>query len=174
MSELKGRVGTWQIEWVTVPRGSSGMAQARVNGEVVEVRWQRDSNGIAIELPHGNFGFDIEGETDEEGRRQFRVARRESDQFWTGLSFTHGADEAAMGGTQAKKKGVRVRAQMPGKIVRVLVKDGQAVEKDQPLLVMEAMKMENEIRAQAAGQVKSVKVADGQAVETGADLVILE
>jgi biotin carboxyl carrier protein len=68
----------------------------------------------------------------------------------------------------------RVLAPMPGKIVRVLVDVGQAVENGQGLLVMEAMKMENELRAARAGRVREVKVAERQAVETGALLVVLE
>ncbi len=79
-----------------------------------------------------------------------------------------------MSGAGAKKKGVRVRAQMPGKIVRILVQPGAEVQRGQPLLVMEAMKMENEIRASQAGKVVAVKVSEGQAVETGADLLNLE
>jgi 3-methylcrotonyl-CoA carboxylase alpha subunit len=63
---------------------------------------------------------------------------------------------------------------MPGKIVRILVQAGAQVEKGQPLLVMEAMKMENEIRAAGAGKVSAVKVIEGQAVETGADLMLIE
>ena len=68
----------------------------------------------------------------------------------------------------------QVLAPMPGKIVRVLVAVGQAVESGQGLLVMEAMKMENELRAARAGRVREVKVAERQAVETGALLVVLE
>ncbi|MFN7685823.1 MAG: biotin/lipoyl-containing protein, partial [Oligoflexia bacterium] len=68
---------------------------------------------------------------------------------------------------------VRVRAQMPGKIVKVMVAQGQTVEKDQILLVMEAMKMENPIKASQAGVVVKVTVTEGQAVETGADLMQL-
>jgi biotin carboxyl carrier protein len=63
---------------------------------------------------------------------------------------------------------------MPGKIVRVLVEVGQSVEDGQGLLVMEAMKMENELRAARAGRVREVMVAERQAVETGALLVVLE
>jgi biotin carboxyl carrier protein len=68
----------------------------------------------------------------------------------------------------------QVLAPMPGKIVRVLVEIGQSVESGQGLLVMEAMKMENELRAARAGRVSEVKVAERQAVETGALLVVLE
>jgi len=67
-----------------------------------------------------------------------------------------------------------VVAPMPGLIVRVSVKVGERVEAGQGIVVMEAMKMENELRATAAGTVKSVEVSAGTAVEKGALLVALE
>jgi biotin carboxyl carrier protein len=66
-----------------------------------------------------------------------------------------------------------VKAPMPGLIVRVNVKVGDEVQAGQGLVVMEAMKMENELRATAAGTVKSVEVTAGTAVEKGALLVSL-
>ena len=63
---------------------------------------------------------------------------------------------------------------MPGKVVRVLVEPGAEVQAGQGLVVVEAMKMENEISAPRAGRVKSVEVIPGQNVETGARLVVLE
>lgn len=65
-------------------------------------------------------------------------------------------------------------APMPGLIVRVNVVAGDTVEAGQGVVVMEAMKMENELRATAAGRVRSVEVAPGTAVEKGALLVSLE
>jgi pyruvate carboxylase subunit B len=65
-------------------------------------------------------------------------------------------------------------APMPGLIVRVNVVPGDTVEAGQGVVVMEAMKMENELRANAAGKVRSVDVAPGTAVEKGALLVSLE
>jgi pyruvate carboxylase subunit B len=65
-------------------------------------------------------------------------------------------------------------APMPGLIVRVNVSVGDRVEAGQGLVVMEAMKMENELRAIAAGTVRSVEVSPGTAVEKGALLVALE
>lgn len=64
-------------------------------------------------------------------------------------------------------------APMPGLIVRVNVAPGDAVEPGQGLVVMEAMKMENELRAPAAGTVTAIRVTAGQAVEKGAVLVEL-
>lgn len=65
-------------------------------------------------------------------------------------------------------------APMPGLVVRVQVGEGDAVAAGQALVVMEAMKMENELRAPAAGTVRRVTVAPGTAVEKGAVLVELE
>ncbi|HXN75596.1 MAG TPA: biotin/lipoyl-containing protein [Gemmatimonadaceae bacterium] len=65
-------------------------------------------------------------------------------------------------------------APMPGLIVRVNVSVGDRVEAGEGLVVMEAMKMENELRATAAGIVKSVEISAGTAVEKGTLLVALE
>ena len=65
-------------------------------------------------------------------------------------------------------------APMPGLVVRVLVEPGQQVAPGQGLVVVEAMKMENELRATVAATVKGVPVRTGQAVEKGALLVELE
>lgn len=67
-----------------------------------------------------------------------------------------------------------ILAPMPGLIVRVNVVAGDTVEAGQGVVVMEAMKMENELRATAAGRVRSVEVTPGTAVEKGALLVSLE
>ena len=63
---------------------------------------------------------------------------------------------------------------MPGKIVKVLVKPGDAVEPRQGLVVIEAMKMENELRATRGGRVKDVHVAEGDLVEAGRLLTVIE
>jgi pyruvate carboxylase subunit B len=65
-------------------------------------------------------------------------------------------------------------APMPGMIVRVNVGEGDAVQAGQGLVVMEAMKMENELRAAAVATVKRVHVAPGTAVEKGALLLEME
>lgn len=78
------------------------------------------------------------------------------------------------GGPVAATGDVRVVAPMPGRIVRVLVKPGDRVEARQGLVVVEAMKMENEIAAARAGVVKEVAVSAGQSVESGRLLVVIE
>jgi biotin carboxyl carrier protein len=64
-------------------------------------------------------------------------------------------------------------APMPGKIVKILVKEGQEVERGQGLMVIEAMKMQNELRASRAGRVERIHMKEGSGVESGARLVRL-
>ncbi len=74
----------------------------------------------------------------------------------------------------AGTSGGTLSTQMPGRVVRVLVAAGDPVTKGQPLLVIEAMKMENEMKAPIAGTVADIFVAEGQTVESGAKLVRIE
>jgi len=67
-----------------------------------------------------------------------------------------------------------LRAQMPGKVVKVLVEVGSRVEVDEGLVVIEAMKMENELRSPIRGVVTRVVIEEGGPVETGALLVVIE
>jgi len=73
--------------------------------------------------------------------------------------------DGAAGGAQI------ISTSMPGKVVAILVAEGDAVEKGQGVIVIEAMKMENELRAAGPGVVASIPVAVGEAVEGGAELL---
>jgi biotin carboxyl carrier protein len=68
----------------------------------------------------------------------------------------------------------RVTAPMPGKIVRVPVAAGDAVRARQPVVVVEAMKMENELRASRDGIVAEIHAREGMSVEAGALLVVIQ
>jgi acetyl/propionyl-CoA carboxylase alpha subunit len=78
------------------------------------------------------------------------------------------AAEAAAVGEQ------RVVAPMPGKVLRVLVTPGQEVAVRQPLVVVEAMKMENELTSPKSGRIKEIAVTEGSSVEAGRLLVVVE
>lgn len=81
----------------------------------------------------------------------------------------------AMTGAASGPAGPRpLRAPMPGLVIRVEVTVGQAVEPGQGLVIVEAMKMENELRADAAGTVKGIRVAAGEAVEKDQLLIEFE
>jgi biotin carboxyl carrier protein len=77
-------------------------------------------------------------------------------------------------GTVSAETGPRsIVSPMPGRIVKVLVREGDVVAAQQGLVVVEAMKMENEVRAPRAGQVSAVKVVEGMSVEAKSVLVTL-
>lgn len=81
---------------------------------------------------------------------------------------------AAAGLSGTANGSLRVVAPMPGRVVRVLVAVGDEVQARQPLVVVEAMKMENELSVPRAGRVAEVAVAEGQSVEAGRLLVLVE
>lgn len=68
----------------------------------------------------------------------------------------------------------QIKAPMPGLVLRILVKPGQEVTKGERLLIIEAMKMENELKAPRPGVIKEIKCSAQEAVEQGKVLVVLE
>jgi biotin carboxyl carrier protein len=82
---------------------------------------------------------------------------------------------AAMGIQEAGSRKINdVKAPMPGLILKILVEPGQSISKGEPLLVLEAMKMENVFKAAADAVVKEIRVAEKDAVEKGQVLLVLE
>lgn len=69
--------------------------------------------------------------------------------------------------------GLTVKAPMPGRVVKLLVAQGDRVVEGQGVVVVEAMKMRNELRAPADGVVKEIRAAEGDSVESGAILAVL-
>jgi len=80
------------------------------------------------------------------------------------------ADDAGAAGAGPQ----RLVAPMPGKVVRVLVGPGEAVRARQPLVVVEAMKMENELRAGRDGTVAEIHAREGTSVDAGALLIVIQ
>jgi biotin carboxyl carrier protein len=87
----------------------------------------------------------------------------------------HLADLQKLAGLTDKPKGKTVvKSPMPGLVVKVLVAQGDSVEKGGRLLVIEAMKMENEVKAPCDGRVTQIHVTKGDAVTAGKELVVIE
>jgi biotin carboxyl carrier protein len=142
-----------------------------VDGEAVEIDLRQSGapelysllyNGrsfeILIEAERFNYGVTLRGErfdvqVEDERTRRLNVGRQM-------VSVPEGE--------------LPIRAPIPGLVVRVLVEVGQTVAVDQPLVLLEAMKMENEIRAMRAGTVKQIACVAGQRVEQNAILIVLE
>jgi biotin carboxyl carrier protein len=67
-----------------------------------------------------------------------------------------------------------VRSPMPGRVVKILVRAGERIAAGHAVVVVEAMKMENELRAPRAGTILEIRCAEGEAVEAGQDLIVVE
>jgi biotin carboxyl carrier protein len=67
-----------------------------------------------------------------------------------------------------------VTSPMPGKVVKLLVTEGEEVQAGQGVIVVEAMKMENELKSAVAGKVKEIFAREGEVVESGAKLLLVE
>jgi biotin carboxyl carrier protein len=77
------------------------------------------------------------------------------------------------GGKGAAGKAL-VTSPMPGKVLKLLVAEGEEVQTDQGVIVVEAMKMENELKSAVTGKVKEIFVKEGEVVELGSKLLLVE
>lgn len=93
---------------------------------------------------------------------RFRVAITDPRRWSTKRAGSHGHERE------------QIIAPMPGKIVRLLVEPGQAVEAGQGIVVMEAMKMQNELKAHRTGRVAAIPVHAGDTVSAGAIVATIE
>lgn len=150
---------------VSLTPGSSDVVVS-IDGEAVDADIQSIPGGLHIKA--GNRIFDVivggSGETVDVAKGGVR-ARAEV------ISERAKARTKRKGGGSSSKE---VRAPMPGRVVSVLVSVGDEVEEGAPVVVIEAMKMENELRASAAGKVAAIEVSPEQSVEGGALLVRFE
>ncbi len=135
---------------VEVVEAEAGLYLLRTEGEQVAVR---------VEGSGGSLWFRCGGE----GKMSWGWGRR----WWMRGGRGWSCRSGGWGGGAA----VTLRAPIPGRVVKVLVKTGDAVKAGQTLIALEAMKMENELRAPRAGTVTEVRGAEGTAVEAGQELV---
>lgn len=125
----------------------NGILSLLVQGQSHEIR--RDANGQGTEIVIGSRRFLAEV-TDPRSLR---------------------GRQAKAGGGEGPKK---VKAPMPGKVVRILAAEGTAVEAGQGVVVIEAMKMQNELKSPKAGKVAKLLATEGAAVNAGDVLAIIE
>lgn len=145
-----------------------GELQVKVDGQAFDATYEEvDDLGQVVLLHDGkSYGLSIEGD-------QNQVAITLAGHFYD-VKLEDERERAAHAAERASGKGGGVvTSVMPGVVVELLVKKGQAVEKGAPLLILSAMKMQNEINAPVAGVVKDVHVAAAQAVSAGAKLVTI-
>ncbi|MEW6057407.1 MAG: acetyl-CoA carboxylase biotin carboxyl carrier protein subunit [Bdellovibrionota bacterium] len=133
-----------------------------------------DLSNVEVTLQEGNLSiFDSKSGT----RQVFPVVQIHADgsvMVATALGNFRVLASRGAASTVAKagRRGQRaLKSSMPGKVLKILCAKGDAIEQGQPLLIIEAMKMENEIRSPQAGIVEEIPVQVGQKIETGELLV---
>jgi biotin carboxyl carrier protein len=144
-----------------------GAVSVSVEGAAIDVDAVRVPGGVSLRIDGRVYDVVIGGRPEA---RQIAAGGRRA-------VGTVENDRARAKKSRQKSAGVgtkEIRAPMPGRVVKILVKAGDDVEADEPVIVIEAMKMENELRAAAAGKVKSIEVAEDQKIEGDAVLVRFE
>jgi len=145
-----------------------GELEIAVNGEPVELSYDEvDPYGQVVLLHEGrSYAISIEGNSEQVG---VTLAGH-----YYGMELEDERERAAhLAERAASKGGGVIKSVMPGVVVEVLVEEGQVVEAGQPLLILEAMKMQNEISSPSSGRVVSVHAEPGQAVASGEKLLTL-
>src|SRR5579885_3623028 len=158
--QLEGR--DLRVDWRAVGDSASGTQEASatqysvlIGGHSYEVYVRRVREEAAGE--DGGVVFEV-----MIGGRPFLVSvEDERTQALASLAGGHGSGDAA------------IRAPMPGLVSNVLAEEGASVERGQALVVLEAMKMENDLAAPRAGVVKSIRVSKGQTVNQGDVLAVV-
>jgi biotin carboxyl carrier protein len=155
---------------VDIKEDAAGKVSVKVDGQLVEATAEKSdltSSGrgaTAIRIGGRSVELWLEGAPPKlgviaDGQRFFAAVESERMRI-------RAAGKPAVGGGEGE-----IKSPMPGRVVRVLVKDGDEVESGVPVIVVEAMKMENELGASRAGKIKKVHVAVGATVESGTLLV---
>lgn len=167
-TKFTSKVESQAVE-VEVAREESGF-RVKTGGRERQVEWQviggdrvlLTIEGVAVTLRCARTGL---GKylVDWKGR-QFSI--EVEDELAARASKAHGAARGAGGP-------VKVNAPMPGTVVQVLVHEGDEVAAGQAILIVEAMKMQNEINAPAAGKVQKLTVKPGMAVEARQPLCVI-
>ncbi len=115
--------------------------------------------------------FEVEIGLNDDGTYDATV---EGQTFTIEVPNAQAAPRARRGSGAKKKKSGTVSANIPGKVVTVEVNEGDVVIEGQVILILEAMKMQNEIQAPVNGTVITVACEEGQAIEANVPLVIIE
>jgi biotin carboxyl carrier protein len=164
---------------IEVARKGSGRYRVLLDGDGREVETRRE--GIAILLTHGDRTIEalvVPEDAGSGGPGQGAAGERRFGVTIAGCLYpvvlADPLRAAGLSATLRHDGPVQVRASMPGRIAALLVAEGDLVVEGQGVVVVEAMKMENELPAPRAGRVTSLRVRPGEAVEAGAPLFTVE
>jgi biotin carboxyl carrier protein len=173
-SKLTAKAGE-KVYLLDIIQGEDGLQRVQLDGQshVVDIHPLGDgcyhllidgvSHTVSIEKP----------EPREDGGTSIRVSTRNR-AFECALYDTARLNLISRIPKASRESSLTVRSPIPGKVVRIPLKVGQLVEKGMPILLLEAMKMENEIRAPITGRIQKIHVTEGQNVPRRASLLDIE
>jgi biotin carboxyl carrier protein len=144
-----------------------GRVSAIINDRKYDLRVTRPEEGAYL-IFFGNQVF--EARVSAEGANALRIKLR--DRFFTATIIDRKHRRAAMDHSQEGRQ--HLLAPMPGKVVRVLLSAGDDVAAGQGVVVVEAMKMQNEIKSPKAGRIIEVRVSEGATVNSNQVLAVVE
>ena len=171
MANTAGYVAHWRQETIPI-RVSTGPGRylVRLGPQTIEVDLRAAGNGV-YSLLVGGRSYEVDVLPGEEG---VTVLVR-GEPYHIQVQDERTARLRAAGAKGGRPAGKRmVTSPMPGKVIKHLVKVGDAVAAGQGVIVVEAMKMENELKAPAPGTVREIRAPEGAVVQGGAPLVIIE
>lgn len=150
----------------------------KINSTSMRMEFSLDGQGVAADVVEvepnifsvliGGEGFEVRVEQASQGARIWIDGREHLAELDDPRQWQQGAN-----GASSTEDSQRVFAPMPGKVVRLLVKPQSTVHVGQGLLVVEAMKMQNEIKSPKEGKVERINVSEGQAVNAGEVLLVI-
>ena len=159
-------IGEKEVE-VELGDGSGASVRARIAGRNYEITLH--------EVEPGVFWF-------SDGNRSVEAAVVANAEGYTVAIGSRYVKLELLNGRSVRRRSAQVvgegraelHALMPGKVVKILVEEGSTVDANQGIVVIEAMKMQNETRSPKAGMVRKISVAEGTTVEAGALLAVIE
>lgn len=155
----------------------------KLNNQIYKVNIEEDENSVVVEidgekhnveytqLDSNLFSIILDGKSITIGT--FKSGKH-LQVFYDGnlyeLESITGRELSKSGGMGS---GLEVISPMPSRVVKILKKEGEDVEQDEGVVVVEAMKMESELKAPQSGKIKTIKIKEGDAVEANTVLVLL-
>ena len=159
-----------------------------IDGETVEVAFERTAAGIEAKIGERAYSLEVSSVKPgvyllNWGSRSIEVAVLPIGDMFSVSMEGHPIPVEILDGRRMLQRTIRssdsggaseMRSPMPGKIIRVLLTEGAEVAAGQGIVVMEAMKMQNEIKSSMGGRIQRIAVAEGETVQSGALIAIVE
>lgn len=162
-------------EYIVTIDSATHPPQIKVNGKPFRTRFSTHSDNSHLQLLMDNRSYDVEvvkQNNSHNGDFSVFIYGREFSLYAEDERLAKIREVAGMGAGGDSQK--EIHAPMPGLVTRILKNPGDQVRKGESLILVEAMKMENELKSPVDGTIKEVKVKEGQSIDKNTLMVLLE